>query len=126
MNTTVQNTIAGEMDSLQQSWANAAALCLVNFLAGLMVAAFTGYSAVTTVPIVVSAAGMLANAIYCFTAVGFLANGITQSTNPSKTKAIGGYLAATLLADMLWLVRQPSPFEHTSSGERGPTQTSKY
>lgn len=105
----MESLIVSGMDELQQSWCSAAVLCFINFFAGLMVAAFTGYSAITTVPIVVTAAGTLANAIYCFTAVGFLANGITHSATPTKTKAIHGYLAATFLADMFWLVSQHSP-----------------
>lgn len=112
----MESLITGEMDEVQQSWDNAAVLCFVNFIAGLMVAAFTGYSAPTTVPIVVTAAGALANSIYGFTAVGFLANDITHSTALAETEAIHGYVAATFLADMFWLVSQPSPFHGISLG----------
>ena len=108
MNTTMQSQVLSEMDELQQSWGSASALCFVNFIAGLMVAAFTGYSALTIVPIFVSATGTVANAIYCFTAVGFMANGVSHGATPSKTQTLRGYVAASFLADMLWLVSQSS------------------
>lgn len=123
MNTTMESIIIGEMDVLQKTWGTAATLCFVNFVAGLMVATFTGHSSLTTVPIVVSAAGTLANAIYCFTAVGFFANGISQSTALSR-KAVSGYLAATFLSDMFWLVSRHSPWRICPL--EGCLQTSNY
>lgn len=91
---------------MQRQWGNAGMVCLVNFFVGFMVTAVTGFPAIALVPIVASAAGALANGIYCFTGAGVLANDYYRGAVVAGS--MNRYMAASFFADASWLVGRPS------------------
>lgn len=85
--------MASEIDLpyFELGWAILSSIGLVNVLCGLMVRGIIGPSQVILVPIVVSAAGAIANGL-CYAAF--------YTTYP-----LYGRLAAGVIADIGWLVR---------------------
>ena len=90
---------------MQRQWGNAGMVCLVNFFVGFMVTAVTGFPPIALVPIVASAAGTLANGIYCFTGAGVLANDYYRGA--AAAGSVDRYMAASFFADTAWLVSRP-------------------
>ena len=90
---------------MQRQWGNAGMVCPVNFFLGFMVTAVTGFPPIALVPLVVSAAGALANGIYCFTGAGLLANDYYRGAVVAGS--VNRYMAASFFADTSWLVSRP-------------------
>lgn len=80
------------------SWAILSTICLANTLFGITIIAITRLTPVSLVPIIVSAAGAIANGL-CYYA--FYAGYSRPNT-----------VAASVIADIMWLVHDPTPRMH--------------